>query len=252
MARPRSREALKEYCLRRLGHPVIQINVAPEQIEDRIDDALHFFAEYHFEGVEKVHLKHIVTQADIDFSTTTGYMEFDIGTDVVSVTEVFSINDNFTENFFDVKYQTVLNDLNNWGHMDLIGYSITRDYYALLDFMLDPAPRFEHQRVKDKLKVYLQGDDGVRVGSVIIFSAYAIIDPTVYTKIYDEILMKKYCTALIKRQWGSNLSKFDNVTMPGGIAFNGQQIYQDANEEVQKLEEEVFNTYNYPPGGFSA
>lgn len=252
MARPRSREALKEYCLRRLGHPVTQINVAPEQIEDRIDDAIQFFAEYHFEGVEKVHLKYTATQDDITFSATTGYMEFDIPTNVVSVTQVYSISDDFTENFFDVKYQTVLNDLTNWGYLDLSGYSQTRDYYALLDFMLDPAPRFEHQRVKDKLKVFLQGDDGIRAGGTILFEAYVILDPEVYTKIYDEILMKRYCTALIKKQWGSNLSKFENVTMPGGIVFNGQQIYQDANEEVQKIEEEIFNTHNYPPGGFLA
>lgn len=247
MARPRTRTELKDYVLRRLGHPVVQINVADSQVDDRIDDALQFFAEYHFEGVERVVMKHQITESEYAYGQTTGVLEVTIPDEVVSVTRVFSLNDDFTENFFNVKYQAILNDLAMWGRMDLTGYVITRDYYALLDHLLNPYPRFEHQRVKDKLRVFIQGDDTYGAGAFLQFEGYAIIDPEIYGKIYDDILLKEYATALVQRQWGLNLSKFQNMQLPGGVQFNGSELLSQANEEIRRIEDTMLNKWETPP-----
>lgn len=249
MAKPASREQLKDYALRKLGHPVIEINVSDLQLDDRLDDALQFFADYHFDGVEKAFFRHTITPAEAASGATQGYIEIDVPQNVQSVIRVFSINDNFAENFFDVKYQAVLNDIYEWGHMDLIGYDITRRYYSLLDFMLDPEPRYEFSRVKNKLRIYAQ-DENFVTGLIVLFEVYAILDPQIYTEIYNDRLLKKYVTALFKHQWGSNLSKYDNIQLPGGNTLNGQQILDSAQQEIEKIEEEVQLKFEEPPGFF--
>jgi hypothetical protein len=245
MATPNTRAQLKDYCLRSLGHPVVQINVADEQIEDRIDDALQFFSEYHYDGVEKIISKFTLTQTEVDAAATDGYFEIDMPEAVTAVLYVYSLNDNFTENFFNAKYQAVLNDMTEWGHLDMIQYDMTRQKYSLIDWMLDPDNRFEFQRVKGKLRVYAT-DEGVAVGTVMLMDVYSIIDPETYGKVYNDILLKRYSTALIKRQWGANMGKYDGIQLPGGVTFNGQQIYEQAVQELQEIEEQVKSKYSDP------
>jgi len=249
MAKPNSRQGLIDYALRRLGEPVTKINVDDSQIQDRVDDAIQYFQEYHDDGIDRNILKHQVTSDDAQFGATSGYLEFDVDDNITAVINVFPFADGFANNFFDAKYQFVLNDLYNWGDLDLVGYDMKRQYFNLLDSMLNQPTMYEFKRVKNKLRVYLN-TNGVAEGMYIIFEVYQILDPNTYSEIYNSILLKQYVTALIKKQWGMNLSKFDNVQMPGGITFNGQQIYQDANEEVVRIEEEIQKKYELPPMGF--
>lgn len=249
MGQPSSRQALIDYALKRLGEPVIKINVSTSQVEDRIDDAIQFFQEYHDDGIERNILKHEVTQAESQFGVTSGYMEFDVSDNIVSVHNVLPFADGFTDNFFDVKYQIVLNDLHNWSDLDLVGYDMKRRHFNLLDDLLNQPTQYEFKRVKNKLRVYLN-TNGLSAGQFILFEVYQIIDPDTYTEIYNNILLKRYLTALIKQQWGANMSKFDGVQMPGGVTFNGQQIFDQATEEIRQIEEEIQAKYEEPPRGF--
>lgn len=247
MAKPATRKQLIDYALRRLGSPVIQINVDPVQLEDRLDDALQFYSEYHEDGIERTIFKHQVTDAEAAFGITSGWLEFDVPDHIFSVTNVFPFSDGFSDNFFDVRYQMLLNDLPNWSHLDLVGYTMNRSYWALLDNLLNQPTNYEFKKVQNKLKVYIN-TNGLSSGTYILFEAHAIIDPNVYSDIFNSLTLKKYLTALIKKQWGSNLSKFNNVTLPGGVSFNGEQLYQQAQEEISEIEESLRN--RFPPGGF--
>lgn len=249
MAGPNTRETLKSYALRALGDGVIEINVSDEQIEDRIDDALQYFSEYHFDGVERTFLKHQIGATEAQFGLTAGYIEIDVPANVTSIIQILPFNDNFTENFFNIKYQYVLNDIQNWGRMDLTGYDITRQYYDLLSHILSPHPQFEYSRIKNKLRIYLATDGGWE-NTYILFEAWVVLDPTQYGKIYDNIMLKKYVTQLIKRQWGSNLMKYEGIRMPGEVTFNGNQMFEQANQEIQKMEEEIQKLFETPPNWF--
>lgn len=252
MAKPSTRQQLIDFCLRKLGDGVIQINVSPDQLEDCADDALQFFAEFHFDGVEEVFLKHTVTSDEVAFGSTSGYLELPIPNNITAIQHVFSLRDQFTKNFFDAEYQFVLNDIQNWGSLDLVGYAMQRQHYALLNYLLDPDPTYEYTRYKNTLKIVKQSDDAVIPGTVLLFQATAIVDPETYTDVYNDRYLKMYLTALIKRQWGQNLIKYDGVQLPGGTTLNGRQIYDDAVQEIEKLEEEMRNRYEEPPEWFTA
>jgi len=249
MPKPSSRKEIKDYALRKLGQPVIKINVSPEQLDDRLDDALEFFGEYHEDGVERTILKHQITASEAEFGQTTGWIEFDIPDNVFSVIDVFPLADGFVDNFFDVRYQILLSDVQDWGTFDLVGYNINRNHWQLLDNLLNQPANFEYKRVQNKLKLYLT-TNGAASGGYILFEVYAIIDPEQYNKIFNNRELKEYYTAIVKRQWGSNLSKFNNVQLPGGVSFNGDQIYQQAEEEIRQIEERIRD--RWIPGGFLA
>ena len=243
MATPTSRQSLKDYALRQLGAPVIDINVDDSQLEDRLDDALQFFYDFHTDGYEKVYLSHAVTAED----KTNGYLDIsNINDAVTQVVRIFPLSVN-TTNIFDLRYQLALNDfygLRSGGTMTQ--YTITQQHISLLQQLLDPEFQFDFTRSTMRLHIHTDWDD-INVGDFIVFEAYAIIDPETFTKVYNERHLKKYVTALFKKQWGQNLSKFTGIQLPGGVEFNGNEIYSDALQEIEKLEEQMRETYEEPP-----
>tara|TARA_B100000287_G_C20572728_1_gene757238 strand:- start:133 stop:918 length:786 start_codon:yes stop_codon:yes gene_type:complete len=255
MSKPASREQLKEYALRRLGSPVIDINVDDSQMEDRLDDALQFFAEYHFDGVDRRYYKYEVTQSDIDANKkdaddhlNAGYISLDgIDPNIISVTRLFQFSES-TVNMFDVRYQMALNDFYGirTGMGNLSNYDITKRHLSLIQQMLDPEKMIRFSRVKNRLHVDMNWDEDIEAGDFLVFECYSTIDPEVYTEIYNDILLKKYYTANIKRQWGQNLSKFEGIQLPGGVQFNGTQLFDQAQTEIEKIEEEVQLRYELP------
>lgn len=243
MAKPTSRQTLIDYCLRNLGHPVIEINVDDDQLDDRIDEGLQFYQHYHADAIEKVFLKHQVTQTDID----NGYIAIpELVTDVIRVLPIRDSQS--TNSMFDIKYQMHMNDMFALGYMgSLLEYSMAQEYLATLDILIDSDDKFiSFDRHRDQLRIDMNWGDEVIVGQYIVVEAYRIIDPDTFTDVYNDYYLKKYCTALIKKQWGANLIKFEGMVMPGGVTFNGRQLFDDAVEELQRLEEEVRLNWEQP------
>ena len=265
MAIINSRDGLIDYAYRRLGEPVIDINVDRQQAEERLDDALQFFTERHFDGVERALFTYPVTQSDID----NGFVDMDglgavngasgatastapTGKDVVSVVKVFRFGSGNT-NMFDVRYQMALNDyfginrnLTMGGGGGMAKYDSTKRYISMLEQMFDPEKQISFNKVTNRLHIDMDWSADVSVGKSLVIEAYVALSPTIFTEIYNDILLKKYFTTLVKRQWGANLSKFDNVALPGGASMRGGEIYREAQEEIIRLEEEVRLTYELP------
>jgi hypothetical protein len=240
-----SKPLLKEYCLRRLGHPVIEINVDEEQCDDRVSDALQYFAEYHFDGVEKVFLKHTITQDDID----NEYIA--MADPVISVIRVLPIpNFNaFQTGFFNEEFQLRIQDLNTFTGSSLINWQMSLQNWSMVDHLFTVTPTIHFNRKQNKLYLETNWSDKFSVGDILIVEAYRILDPSTYTEIYDDMFLKKYTAALIKRQWGENLKKFEGVQLPGGVTLNGKTIYDEAVEEINKIEEEMNLKWELPPTG---
>ena len=250
-----SRTLLKEYCLRRLGAPVIEINIDEEQCDDRVDDALEFFAEYHFDGVEKVFLKHTITADDI----TNEYIPMSdpaapVGGPVISVRRVLPIaNFNaFQTGFFNEEFQLRIQDLNTFSGSSLINWQMSLQNFSMVDHLFTVQATVLFNRKQDKLYLETDWADKFDAGDILIIEAYRLLDPTQYTEVYNDIFLKKYCTALIKRQWGENLKKFEGVQLPGGVTLNGKTIYDEAIDEINKIEEEMNLKWELPPDGFIA
>ena len=243
MATPTSRQSLKDFALRQLGAPVIDINVDDSQLEDRLDDALQFFYDFHTDGYEKVYLSHAVTAED----KTNGYLDIsNINDAVTQVVKIFPLAVN-TTNIFDLRYQLALNDFYGLrSGQTMTQYTITQQHISLLQQLLDPEFQFDFTRSTMRLHVHTDWDN-IAEGDFIVLEAYAIIDPETFTKVYNERHLKKYVTALFKKQWGQNLSKFTGIQLPGGVEFNGNEIYSDALQEIEKLEEQMRETYEEPP-----
>ena len=253
MALPTTREDLKQYCLRKLGAPVIEINVDDSQLEDRIDDALSLFAEYHFDGVEKRYYKYAVTQDDIDRAKADpqngGYISTDgIDPSIMTITRLFQFSES-TVNMFDVRYQIALNDFYGirTGLGSISNYDITKRHLSLLQQMLDPEKMIRFTRVTNKLYIDMNWDEDVEVGTNLVFECYSKIDPETYGEIYKDKFLLKYTTELFRYQWGANLSKYDGIQLPGGVQFNGRQIMDEARERLDKLEDEMSLRYELPP-----
>lgn len=244
MAKPNSRSTLIDYCLRALGAPVIEINLDDDQIGDRIDEALQFYQHYHADAIEKVYLKHQITQSDID----NQYIPLnDLVTDVV---QLFPLRDNKNtgDSMFDVRYQMHLNDVYNLGFMgSLVEYEMTQQWLSLLDMVIDNDQKhISFDRHKNQLRIDMNWGDEVKLNDYVIIECYRILNPDTYTDVYNDYFLKKYATALLKMQWGMNLLKFEGMQMPGGVTFNGRQLFDDAREELQKLEEEVRLNWEQP------
>jgi hypothetical protein len=240
-----TRQGLIDYCLRRLGAPVTEINVDDEQISDRIDDAIEFFQEYHFDGVEKVFLKHTITQTDID-------NEYIAAADpVVSVLRILPVpNFNaFQTGFFNEEFQLRLNDLEHFQSSTMINWAMSQTNFSLVENLFGVQPTLMFNRKQNKIYLETDWSNKFSVGTILIIEAYRSLDPTTYTEVYNDMFLKKYATALIKQQWGSNLKKFTGVTLPGGISLDGQTIFTEATEEITKIEEEMNMKYELPPDG---
>lgn len=267
MASVRTRKKLIDYALRALGAPVIEINVDDDQVEDRVDDAIRFFSEYHFDGVERVYLKYQIQQADIDngyisikadnpgfvnSAETTfqvqeeGVTAADILLEdlITSITKIFHITAQ-SVGMFDVRYQYALNDLYTFGTIDLVQYDLTQQYLSLLRQYLSPEKMVNFSRVKNQLRVDMDWKF-VQPGQYFIIEAYRILDPRVHTEIYEDRMLKRYLVALIKKQWGVNLSKYNGIKLPGDITFNGDKIMTEATAEIDAIEKDLIAKYELP------
>ena len=276
MAQPATRSEFKNYLLRQLGAPVLEINVADEQVDDIIDDALQYFHERHFDGVLRTYLKYQVTQNDIDrgkgpgqdgvlgIVTTTASstidgaeMQFDwkensnylqVPPAVIGVEKIFHFDGSatITNNMFSVKYQLFLNDIYFWGAMEMLTYTMTRTYLSDMDFALTTQKQVRFNQRMDRL--YLDVDwETLTVGDWLIMDCYRTLDPNDYARVWNDSFLKKYTTALLKKQWGQNLIKFNGVKLPGGVELNGRDIYEDGVKELEVIREMMSNTYELPP-----
>jgi len=236
-----TRQQFKDYVLRRLGAPVIDVNVDNEQVEDRIDDALIKFRDYHYDGTEHVYYPHVITASDISNKYIT------LPESLIGVTRVFDINDSYSAtNLFNVRYQLHLNELFNISSVSVQPYIIAMRHIEFLEEVFVGKKPIRFNRHTDKLYIDMSWSEDIQAGQYIIIDGYASLDPNVYTDIWDDSWLKKYATALVKKQWGENLKKFEGMQLPGGVTFNGQKIWEEANEEVIKLEEEVIMDYSLP------
>jgi len=274
MAQPSTRQELIDYCKRKLGAPVLEINVADEQIEDLVDDAIQFFQERHFDGVYPTFLKYKITQDDIDrgraqpdssvgittitvnhnvglttqFNFYEGGNYLQVPPSVIGIQKIFHFDgsNTVTNNMFSVKYQLFLNDIYYWGSTELLTYAMVKTYLEDIDFLLTTQKQIRFNKRQDRL--YLDIDWGsVSVGDYLIIDCYRSLDPNDYSKVWNDSFLKMYLTALIKKQWGQNLIKFQGVKLPGGIELNGRQIYDDAQKEIDDIMEKMSNSYELPP-----
>jgi hypothetical protein len=321
MAAPASRQELLDYCLRRLGHPVIEINIDDDQLSDRLDDAFQYFQDYHYDGVERIYLKHIVTASGItiaqnnaasytlgetiigqssnaqaivtQFTSATGLNTstgnsivlqgvsgtfttgetiigsssqisstvsvftlgdidkgyIDLDDSIIGVVRIlpFSATNTGLDYMFDLRYQLRLNDLFDLLSTSIIYYQQVKSHLALIDMLLVGEKSFRFQRHQNKLNIDMRWGTDIKLGEVIMVECYKILNPNEYTDVYNDRFIKRYATALIKRQWGENLKKFEGIQMPGGVTLNGQKIFDEALAEIQVLENEMQTTYVEPP-----
>jgi hypothetical protein len=311
MAKPQTRAQFKDYCLRRLGFPVIQINVDEDQVEERIDDALQFFNDYFFDGTQKMFLKHQLTAEDIERRWIY------VPDAVTFVTGVLSFDDsNSSINMFDLRYQLRLHDLYDFTSVSYVSYEITMQHIRSLNLLFSGTPLFRFNQHQNKLCLYIKWHD-MQPGEYVIVECYRKLNPdsltltgtlsgtagskvitgtnTIFDQeviendfirfsdgrnlqirkiksptelemvyelqtnvtaltaikeglsdVYDDRFLKRYTTALIKRQWGENLKKFGGITMPGGVTLNGKEIYDEAVEEIKQIEDDIYNFNSLP------
>ena len=240
MAVPTSRSEFKEYCLRKLGKPVIEINVDDDQVEDRIDEALKYYWDYHFDGTERIYYKHLITSTNISDKYIT------LPENIIGAVRIFNIGDPMvTNNLFDIRYQIALNDLYTLTSVSMIPYYMMFQHIQLLEQMLVGQQPIRYNRHTDKLYVDMDWNK-VTAGNYLIVEAYQVLDPDTYTDAWGDRWLSRYATALIKKQWGSNLTKFSGLTLPGGVQFNGDKIYNDAVNEIEAMEKDMATSYSLP------
>ena len=240
MAIPTTREQFKEYCLRKLGSPVTKINVADEQIEDRIDESLKYYYDYHFDGTEKMFLKYIVTQTDKDNKYLT------IPENIMGVINIFDIGSAISSvNMFDVRYQMALNDMYHYTNESLVPYYTMMSKVRLFEEIIIGKQPIRYNRHINRLYIDMNWEK-LNTGDYIVVEAYQIVDPDVYTDAWGDRWLSHYATALIKEQWGINLTKYTGIPLMGGITFDGQRILSEAKGEISELESEMINSYSLP------
>ena len=267
MAQPNSKATLKEYVKRKLGAPVLEINVDDDQFDDRLDEGLQYFREYCYDGSIKCYLKHQLTQSQLDsFKTDESHSAATAGghavsnqtykeqqnyltlpEHVLSVLNILPFNDKHNLNMFDVRYQLRLNDLYDFSSTSIVHYQMTMQHLDFLDHILVGEKPMRFNQLSNRLYVDMDWGTDITAGEYLIFEVYRKVDPDTYTDLYDDLYLKRYVTALIKRQWGQNLSKFSGTAMLGGVTLNGPELFSTAIEEQSRLEEEIRLNYEEPP-----
>ena len=265
MATPATRETLKQYALRALGKPVIEINADDDQLEDRLDEALQFYAQYHYDGIRRTYLKYQVTsedkarlQASLGSTETAtknsvsstwyeGSNFLVVPETVIGVTNIFPFSDKASMNMFDVRYQLRLNDLYDFASTSIINYDMVLRHLDFLDQILVGMKPIRYQQHDNRLYVDMDWTNDLQENEYLIIECYRKLDPDSFPNVYNDIWLKRYVTAQIKRQWGSNLSKFNGVTMIGGVTLNGEKLFTDAQTEIEKLEKEIRDSYEISP-----
>ena len=230
-----TREELKQWCLRDLGAPVVQINIAEEQLEDRIDEAIEYFQEYHWDGIERMYLSHQLTQEEID------NQEVEVPDYIFGIKRVMPLrSQSSSSNLFDVHYQLRLNDLYEVTNTSVVHYDAVMKHIEMMDQILNGYPQFEFNRLSRRLKLEFSKHK-VTAGRYILLECYRALDPTDAPKMYNERWFKSYATALIKKNWGTNLKKFSGLVLPGGVTLDGKDMYLEALQEIKELEDELIN-----------
>ena len=270
MAKPASRQQLIDYCLRRLGAPVLEINVDDDQVDDLVDDALQYFQERHFDGVERMYLKYKITQEDLDrgrgrntngvgivtttatsttgntfnFYETSNYIQ--VPDSVIGIEKIFKFDtSSISGGMFSIKYQLFLNDLYYFDSVELLQYAMVKSYLEDIDFLLKTDKQIRFNKRQNRL--YLDIDWGAqKKDTYLVIDCYRVLDPNDFTKVYNDSFLKKYLTSLIKKQWGQNLIKFRGVKLPGGIELNGREIYEDAERELEDIKSRMTLEYEIP------
>ena len=275
MAKPTTRQELIDHCLRKLGAPVLEVNVSDEQLDDIVDDAIQYFQERHFDGVERMYLKYKITQDDLDrgradppsgtgITATTGTAAGGYGSStwyenanyinvpdsVIGIEKIFKFDtSSISGGMFSIKYQLFLNDLYFFNSVELLQYSMTKRYLEDIDFLLTTDKQIRFNKRQNKL--YLDLDWGAQTEDTwFVLDCYRILDPASNYGVYNDSFLKRYATALIKRQWGQNLIKFRGVKLPGGLELNGREIYDDAEKEIDSIRDKMMVEYEMPPYDF--
>ena len=279
MAKPSSRQELIDYCLRKLGHPVLEINVDDDQIDDLVDDAIQYFNERHFDGVERMYLKYKITDEDINRGkaqgtsgvgvvTTTGNSSsvdglgtitsnfyensnfIQVPDSIIGIEKVFKFDtSSISSGMWSIKYQLFLNDLYYFNSVELLQYAMVKSYLEDIDFLLSTDKQIRFNKRQNRL--YLDIDWGSKdKNTFLVIDCYRALDPNSFTKVYNDSFLKKYLTSLIKKQWGQNLIKFQGVKLPGGTELNGRQLYDDALRELDEIKNDMARSYELPPYDF--
>ena len=237
MAAITTRQGLVDYCLRSLGAPVVEVNVADEQIDDRIDEAIEHFRLYHYDGIEKVYLKHQITSQNITDQFIT------LPDLIYGVTRVFPVasGTSTSKSIFDLQYQLRLNDLYDLTSTSIIYYSQVMSHLSLLDMTLNGHPIYRFNKLTNKLYIEASWTEEMQVGNYILVECYRALDPQVVTKMYNDKWLKHFATALIKKQWATNLKKFSGMQLPGGVTIDGNALYDEAVQEIKDLEDDIQN-----------
>jgi len=232
-----SRQTLIDYCLRALGEPVVEINVDDQQVEDRIDEAIEYYRLYHHDGIEKIYLKYLVTSDDV---TQKSIPLTDL---IYGVTRVFPIaaGTGTSKSIFDLQYQLRLNDLYDLTSTSIIYYTQVMSHLALLDQTLNGHPLYRFNRLTNRLYIDEDWVQNIPAGSYVLVECYRALDPSVVTRMYNEVWLKHYCTALIKKQWATNLKKFQGMQLPGGVTIDGDRLYSEASDEIKELENDIMS-----------
>ena len=246
MSKPGSRQELADYCLRALGAPVVEINIDDDQLGDRIDEAFQFYREYHSDATIRRYRKHQVTATDV----TNEYI--DIPETFIHISRVLPFQVTGGAGDFNVEYQIMLNDIYDLrGPNSVLHYAMSQQHLALVDTLFDGKDQtVRFNRHMNRLFIETRWGTDIKAGEFIIIEGYETVDPATFTDVYNDIFLKKYLTALIKRQWGKNLKKFGGLQLPGGVEINGQQIYDEANEEIKEIEEQMQSRYEMSPLNF--
>jgi hypothetical protein len=264
MAKPATRETLKQYALRALGKPVIDINVDDDQLEDRLDEAYQYYAQYHYDGIRRTYLKYQYTQDDYNRMTVDGSVESQaknsvttnwkegqgflvVPESIISVINVLPFSSKGNLNLFDVRYQLRLNDLYDFSSTSIINYDNVLRHLDFLDHILVGEKPMRFNQNDNRLYIDMDWKNDLQVGEYLVIECYRKLDPTTFTDVNDDLFLKRYVTALFKKQWGANLSKFNGVAMLGGVTLNGQQIFSEALSDIEKLETELRTTYELNP-----
>ena len=318
MSSPSSRQNLIDYCLRSLGHPVLEINVDDDQLEDRVDEAIQFYRDFHYDAVEAVYLKEQITASTLQIVGVNA-ANFSIGEKITGASSgattfvhaAFAANKVYTKNtaetftvgetitgavsgttavvssmtlgnfdnkyvtlndsvlsvvrtlplssrsnsisFFDAKYQLMLNNIQSLTNTDIQYFTMLKMHINLINDLMTGQKPVRFNRHMNRLHIDLTWGDGgdLAIGDYIIIEAYRMLDPDTFTDVYNDGYLKRYTTALIKRQWGVNLKKFEGVQLPGGVTLNGQKIFDEAMEEIKELKDEVRSTYELPVDFFT-
>lgn len=241
MAVPTSRSTFKEFCLRKLGKPIIEINVDDDQIDDRIDESLKYYYDYHFDGSEKIYYKHQVTDADKANKYIT------LPENIMGAVKIWPVGDPSmsTSDMFNIRYQIALNDLYTLTSVSMVPYFMVMQHLSLIQEMLVGNQPIRYNRHTNKLYVDMDWNK-YDTGQYMLVEAYEVIDPDVYTDAWGDRWLQEYCSAKIKYQWGTNLTKFTGLQLPGGVQFNGEKILNDAKADIERLEAEMINSYSLP------